>query len=68
MQSADGKYYKTNVADVEQLFGLIQSIPSPKAEQRGVHDETGKLYLWCYKNKINDLISKKELEETKYRQ
>ncbi len=32
MLSADGKYYKTDVADVEQLFRLIQSIPSPKAE------------------------------------
>lgn len=32
MQSADGKYYKTDVADVEQIFRLIQSIPSPKAE------------------------------------
>lgn len=32
MQSADGKLYKTDVADVEQLFRLIQSIPSPKAE------------------------------------
>jgi hypothetical protein len=32
MQAADGKYYKTDVADVEQLFRLIQSIPSPKAE------------------------------------
>jgi len=32
MQSADGKYYKTDAADVEQLFRLIQSIPSPKAE------------------------------------
>lgn len=32
MQSADGKYYKTDVADTEQLFRLIQSIPSPKAE------------------------------------
>ncbi|MBK9983447.1 MAG: hypothetical protein IPP15_13850 [Saprospiraceae bacterium] len=31
MQSADGKYYKTDVADAEQLFRLIQSIPSPKA-------------------------------------
>lgn len=26
MQSADGKYYKTDVADTEQLFRLIQSI------------------------------------------
>ncbi len=32
MQSADGKYYKTDVADTEELFRLIQSIPSPKAE------------------------------------
>ena len=32
MASADGKFYKTNVADTEQLFRLIQSIPSPKAE------------------------------------
>ncbi len=31
MQSSDGKYYKTDVADTEQLFRLIQSIPSPKA-------------------------------------
>jgi len=30
--SADGKYYKTDVADVEVIFRLIQSIPSPKAE------------------------------------
>jgi hypothetical protein len=32
MQSSDGKFYKTDVADVEQFFRLIQSIPSPKAE------------------------------------
>lgn len=32
MQSADGKFYKTDVADTEQVFRLIQSIPSPKAE------------------------------------
>ena len=32
MQSADGKFYQTDVADTEQLFRLIQSIPSPKAE------------------------------------
>lgn len=30
--SSDGKYYKTDVADTEQLLRLIQSIPSPKAE------------------------------------
>ena len=32
MQSTDGKRYLTDVADTEQLFRLIQSIPSPKAE------------------------------------
>jgi len=32
MMSADGKNYKTDVADTEQLFRLIQSIPSPKVE------------------------------------
>jgi len=32
MQSADGKFYKTDVADTEQLLRLIQTIPSPKAE------------------------------------
>jgi hypothetical protein len=32
MQSSDGKYYKTDVADTEQLFRLIQSVPSKKAE------------------------------------
>ncbi len=32
MQSADGKFYLTDVADTEQLLRLIQSIPSPKAE------------------------------------
>jgi len=32
MKSADGKMYQTDVADTEQLFRLIQSIPSPKAE------------------------------------
>ena len=30
--SSDGKFYKTDVADTEQLFRLIQSVPSPKAE------------------------------------
>ena len=32
MRAADGKMRKTDVADTEQLFRLIQSIPSPKAE------------------------------------
>ena len=32
MTAADGKMRLTDVADQEQLFRLIQSIPSPKAE------------------------------------
>jgi hypothetical protein len=30
--AADGKYYKTDVADTEQILRLIQSIPNKKAE------------------------------------
>ncbi|MBQ7421532.1 MAG: Bro-N domain-containing protein [Prevotella sp.] len=32
LQAEDGKMRKTDMADIEQLFRLIQSIPSPKAE------------------------------------
>ena len=32
MQSSDGKYYKTDVLDTENMLRLIQSIPSPRAE------------------------------------
>jgi len=32
MLSSDGKYYKTDVADTEQILRLIQSVPSKKAE------------------------------------
>lgn len=32
MTVADGKMRQTDVADQEQLFRLIQSVPSPKAE------------------------------------
>ena len=32
LQAEDGKFYKTDVCNVEQIFRLIQSIPSPKAE------------------------------------
>jgi hypothetical protein len=30
--AADGKYYKTDVADIEQILRIIQSVPSKKAE------------------------------------
>ncbi|MGI6484067.1 MAG: Bro-N domain-containing protein [Candidatus Dojkabacteria bacterium] len=32
LKSSDGKYYKTDVANTEQILRIIQSIPSPKAE------------------------------------
>ena len=32
LKSSDGKFYNTDVADTEQIFRLIQSVPSKKAE------------------------------------
>ncbi|MBQ4394074.1 MAG: hypothetical protein II825_02070, partial [Paludibacteraceae bacterium] len=32
LAAADGKYYNTDVADLEGIFRIIQSIPSKKAE------------------------------------
>lgn len=32
MTASDGKNYKTDAADIETMFRIIQSIPSPKAE------------------------------------
>ena len=32
MRAADGKMRLTDIADTEQLFRIIQSVPSPKAE------------------------------------
>jgi len=32
MKSTDGKFYNTDVMDIEQILRLIQSIPSKKAE------------------------------------
>lgn len=32
LKSADGKSYKTDVADMQGIFRIIQSVPSPKAE------------------------------------
>jgi hypothetical protein len=46
MQSADGKFYLTDVADTEELFRLIQSIPSPKAEPFKLWLTTLKTFLF----------------------
>ncbi len=32
MKAADGKFYKTQAADLEGIFPIIQSVPSKKAE------------------------------------
>ncbi|SEA43615.1 BRO family, N-terminal domain [Arachidicoccus rhizosphaerae] len=32
LKASDGKFYNTDVADTEQLFRLLQSVPSKKAE------------------------------------
>lgn len=32
MQASDGKFYSTDVADMEVMLRIIQSIPSPNAE------------------------------------
>lgn len=32
LESSDGKMYETDCADIENMFRIIQSIPSPKAE------------------------------------
>lgn len=32
LESSDGKKYKTDVADTETIFRIVQSVPSPKAE------------------------------------
>jgi len=32
LESSDGKYYETDTANIETMFRIIQSVPSPKAE------------------------------------
>ncbi len=54
MKSSDGKFYTTDVADTEQLFRLIQSIPSPKAEP---------FKLWLTQKTTKKLESKKVRNE-----
>jgi len=43
MESSDGKYYKTDVADTEQLLRQIQSIPSPTRREKFL--KAGSRYL-----------------------
>ena len=51
LKAADGKFYKTDVATPEQMFRLIQSIPSPKAEpfkiwMAKVAAESPRMHVW----------------------
>ena len=32
LKSSDGKYYNTDICDIEEMFRIIESIPSPNAE------------------------------------
>jgi prophage antirepressor-like protein len=52
---ADGKMRKTDVADQEQLFRLIQSIPSPKAEPF-------KQWMASARKKVSDMRSRRVIE------
>ena len=54
MKADDGKMRMTDVADTEQLFRIIQSVPSPKAEpfkqwmaQVAAHRKTESPYSWA---------------------
>lgn len=51
----DDKMRMTEIADTEQLFRLIQSIPSPKAEP--AMDCTSS----CLKNRIQNYVMNKQI-------
>ena len=55
LTAADGKMRKTDVADQEQLFRLIQSIPSPKAEPF-------KQWMASARKKVSDMRSRRVIE------
>lgn len=55
MQSTDGKYYKTDVADTEQLFRLIQSIPSPKTGKKVISKDSAKNLLATKSNRLKSI-------------
>ena len=57
LQAADGKMRLTDVADTEQLFRLIQSIPSPKAEP---------FKIWISQVASMRIDQMQELSSTKY--
>lgn len=62
MKASDGKMRSTDVASTEQLFRLIQSIPSPKAEPFKLWiAQIAKERLECSDNWINQRLKSIEL-------
>lgn len=53
MLAKDGKMRQTDVADTEQLFRLIQSVPSPKAEPFKMWIAKVARYLFILRNDIH---------------
>ena len=47
LQSTDGKYYKSDVADTEQFFRIIQSSDCRFASLRGTKQSRGVGFLDC---------------------
>ena len=54
LSAADGKKYLTDVADVEQLFRLIQSVPSPDAKKYYL---CANYLLWYVHNFSNPFVA-----------
>ena len=57
--ASDGKSYSTDVTDMQNIFRIIQSIPSPKAEPFSIHSHPyGWFFLFSHKNQyfINFLL------------
>ena len=57
LKSTDGKSYKTDVADMQGIFRIIQSVPSPKAEP---------FKMWLAevgKERIDEIISREWINQ-----
>ncbi|KHJ38230.1 hypothetical protein PBAC_16080 [Pedobacter glucosidilyticus] len=71
MLAADGKMRLTDVADTEQLFRLIQSIPSPKAEpfklwlaQVASEQKTKQPPMVCAQSKLLNIFNVQKSQQT----
>ena len=61
LESADGKKYKTDVADIKTIFRIIQSVPSKKAEP--IKQWLAKVGQERVKEIIDEVIEKIEEKE-----